>query len=161
MNEETQLLQAIWRKAARAPVDAPLAIPCANAKQAARLRFRLYNAVRAVRAGQQAADEALIQAVADYSVSVGPHPLGEAPAAVIIQRKVSFELATTLLGILGSDEAEAAPLLKSPEQMEAEASQARLRQLLDGSGAASARPADDLADADLPPLPRHTPYYDR
>jgi len=46
--EETLLYLHIWRKA----IEEDICIPCASAKEAAKVRFGLYNAVKGVRTGK-------------------------------------------------------------------------------------------------------------
>lgn len=143
MDEQKALLQGLWRKAFSQ--DDPVAIPCRTVSNAARLRFAIYNSVRGVRDGKVKVDEALREAVANCSVGY----LDGDKTTLVLHKKVLTELMQVVTEIVGTAEG----TLKSPEDMEMEASQKLLMEKL----AAGGTPAGDTALG----LPRSTPYYTR
>ena len=143
MDEQKKLLQGLWRKAWLQ--GEPLVVPCKTEANAVRIRFALYNAVRAVRTGKQQADNDLQQAVENCSVGF----VSGDRAKLVIQKKVMTELMQTIAELVG----DSPEVLKSDEDMAMERSQAVLMEKLSGG-------APGLSPQDLG-LPRSTPYYTR
>lgn len=141
MDEQKQLLQGLWRKAFSQ--QEPLEIPCKTGSNATRLRFALYNSVRAVREGKKQADTALKNAV--ENCAIGFHPQDK--TILVIQQKVMTELMQTIASIVGNDPQAS----KTDDEIAMEASQAKLMEVL-GSPQADDSPLG---------LPRSTPYYTR
>jgi hypothetical protein len=94
LTDEKAVMQALWRKALELPKG--LTIPCGNAQAAARLRFALYNGVRAFRKGLAKPDEALAQALAELTISFTPDKSG-----LVIGPKAATGMMPQLLAIIG------------------------------------------------------------
>ena len=157
MDEQKMLLHGLWRKAWKA--SEPILVPCRTKSNAIKLRFALYNSVRFVRAGKEKADETLCEAAENVSIGT----LEGDPTTLVLQRRTLSETMKTIAAILADDgETEAmagaggstfGPAFTLPaeaktgEQLLAEASQERLRKLLE--------------EGEAPPVGRSTPYYTR
>lgn len=137
---ESTALQAVWRLAYRTGQHR---IQLADAAECKRLRFALYNAVRAVRAGAQV-DEELANAARECLVTAEGTTL-----VVQLRSRTSTMLAVmeSLKGVPGVLE-EAAPL--TPEEVAMQQSQERLRQILEGGEKEQVSAGS-----------RTTPYYSR
>lgn len=94
LTDEKSVMQELWRKALGMPKG--LTIPCATTTQAARLRFALYNGVRAFRKGTAMPDERLGKALAELTISFTPDKSG-----LIIGPKAATGMMPQLLAILG------------------------------------------------------------
>lgn len=158
MDEQKMLLHGLWRKAWKA--SAPVLVPCRTKSNAIKLRFALYNSVRFVRAGKEKADETLCEAAENVSIGT----LEGDPTTLVLQRRTLSETMKTIAAILADDGAgpgaevgaggsafgpafELPAEAKTGEQLLAEASQERLRKLLE--------------EGEAPPVGRSTPYYTR
>ena len=160
MDEQKMLLHGLWRKAWKA--SAPVLVPCRTKSNAIKLRFALYNSVRFVRAGKEKADETLCEAAENVSIGT----LEGDPTTLVLQRRTLSETMKTIAAILADDGAgpgaeamagaggsafgpafELPADAKTGEQLLAEASQERLRKLLE--------------EGEAPPVGRSTPYYTR
>jgi FixJ family two-component response regulator len=109
MNDKA-LMQEAWRLGFSMPDG--FTIPCNNAKQAATIRFALYNATRTYRAGAKQADEALQLALDNCQVTITER-------GVLIQRKTATDTAKAIAEALGRQ-------ARTVEEYEAEASFARI-----------------------------------
>ena len=138
MDQQKMILHAVWRKAYAKDSAEGLEIPCQSESDATKLRFALYNSVRGVRKGKEAADDLLREAVENCTVGRKP---GQS-STLVVQRKVMTKMMQSLAGIL-EDSPE---LVKTPEQVEMESSQNLLLEKLNEQGAVPAR---------------STPYYSR
>jgi len=135
--KEHLILHAVWRKAF---AEGQITIPVKSASDATRLRFSLYNSVRAVREGKVVSPD-LLQAVQECSVRVEG-------LSVVIQLKANTELMQAITEALGGTEnleAAAAIVPTSAEAQEIEESQRRLLEKLEQDAAPT----------------RSTPYYTR
>ena len=158
MDEQKMLLHGLWRKAWKA--SEPVLVPCRTKSNAIKLRFALYNSVRFVRAGKEKADETLCEAAENVSIGT----LEGDPTTLVLQRRTLSETMKTIAAILADDGAgpgaevgaggsafgpafELPTEAKTGEQLLAEASQERLRKLLE--------------EGEAPPVGRSTPYYTR
>lgn len=158
MDEQKMLLHGLWRKAWKA--TEPVLVPCRTKSNAIKLRFALYNSVRFVRAGKEKADETLCEAAENVSIGT----LEGDPTTLVLQRRTLSETMKTIAAILADDGAgqgagggaggsafgpafELPAEAKTGEQLLAEASQERLRKLLE--------------EGEAPPIGRSTPYYTR
>lgn len=94
LTDEKAVMQALWRKGLEQPKG--LTIPCGTPQAAARLRFALYNGVRAFRKGQATPDELLAQALAELTISFTPDKSG-----LIISPKAATGMMPQLLAIIG------------------------------------------------------------
>ena len=158
MDEQKMLLHGLWRKAWKA--SEPVLVPCRTKSNAIKLRFALYNSVRFVRAGKEKADETLCEAAENVSIGT----LEGDPTTLVLQRRTLSETMKTIAAILADDGAGAEAMAgaggsafgpafelpaeaKTGEQLLAEASQERLRKLLE--------------EGEAPPVGRSTPYYTR
>ena len=144
--QETLMLQAIWRKAGR-QAD-PLTIPVPTPADAARLRWALYNSVRAFRAGadtlESRADPELAGFVEELSIRVEG-------ASVVLERRVKSPMMQAVADALGKED------LVDTEAEAAQASAARvLEELRQGI-----EEAKRLEPAPAPMVERVTPYYRR
>jgi hypothetical protein len=145
---ELATLQAAWLRAAHLPDG--LTIPCGDMATAYNIRFRLYNAVKAVREGE--GDPGLAAAVDALKASAQDNP-----PRVVLSRKVAVDIVSAALEASGMDLAE----IKTAEELEAEASLQRMQELLasgQGQGQPQARAVEQLwpqAQATAPsPEPR-------
>lgn len=102
MNREQALLCEVWRKGHR---PEGYAIPCRDEKEAQRIRFALYNAVKFAREDGAGADAALIAAITNCSLRIEGLGQGEQPRIVVAPR----ELLGRLEALLGRDAAVQAP----------------------------------------------------
>lgn len=150
MDEQKMLLHGLWRKAWKA--SEPILVPCRTKSNAIKLRFALYNSVRFVRAGKENADETLREAAENVSIGT----LEGDPTTLVLQRRTLSETMKTIAAILagagagagaGGSAFELPADAKTGEQLLAEASQERLRKLLE--------------EGEVPPVGRSTPYYTR
>lgn len=135
--KEYLILHAVWRKAF---ADGQLTIPVKSASDAARLRFSLYNSVRAVREGKVVAPD-LLQAVQECSVRIEG-------LAVVVQLKANTELMQAISDALGGEEGVKAAVEVIPTAVEEQEIAESQRRLLEKLG------------QDTPPT-RSTPYYTR
>lgn len=133
---ETAKLQTTWRAAYR-KAD-PFIILCPTIAAARNIRFRLYGAVKAIRKGSVIADAELTEAIDALQISAVEDPTPR----VILQRKTALDLLDAALAAEGFT----AEAIKTTEQLEIEASAARM--------AAVQRERD--GDSDSPP-PSPTP----
>ena len=138
MDQQKMILRAVWRKAYEKEGSEGLEIPCQSDSDATKLRFALYNAVRGVREGKETVDDLLREAVENCTVGRKP---GQS-STLLVQRKVMTKMMQTIAGILG----DSPELIKTPEQVEMESSQALLLEKLQEQGTAPSR---------------STPYYTR
>ena len=138
MDQQKMILRAVWRKAYEKEGPEGLEIPCQSDSDATKLRFALYNAVRGVREGKETVDDLLREAVENCTVGRKP---GQS-STLLVQRKVMTKMMQTIAGILG----DSPELIKTPEQVEMESSQALLLEKLQEQGTAPSR---------------STPYYTR
>lgn len=95
--QELQRLQAAWRKAVK---DGEFRVPCGTLSDARRLRFTLYNAVKAVKEGK-VHDPALLEVVNSVSVHLQEHP-----PMVIMQHRAKSSMMQSLSAALGDIELE-------------------------------------------------------
>lgn len=135
--KEYLILHAVWRKAF---ADGQLTIPVKSASDATRLRFSLYNSVRAVREGKVVAPD-LLQAVQECSVRIEG-------LAVVVQLKANTELMQAISDALGGEEGVKAAVEVIPTAAEEQEIAESQRKLLEKLG----------QDA---PATRSTPYYTR
>lgn len=152
MDKQKLLLQGLWRKAGASPEA--LRLPCSTRGEALRLRFALYNAVRKVREGKEPADEALMRALEEVTLSFED----DAQTVLVMEQKVRTGMMQVVVAALGPQAVEGvspapaasqvaaepspqtlSPFLKTPEQIEEERSLERLREKL--AAAAAATPA--------------------
>lgn len=118
--QELQKLQAAWKKAAK---DGELRVPCGTLSDARRLRFTLYNAVKAVKEGK-VHDPKLLEVVNSVSIS-----LQESPPMVVLQHRARSSMMQSLFAVLGDVELEEVSAV--PVMTEAEiASLNRLQELM-------------------------------
>lgn len=97
-DKEKAILQALWKKAARQ--DEPVTVVCRSQADAHKLRFALYNAVKAVRKHPDR-DQELVQAVEACALSLTDDKRG-----VVIRQKTStavMQAAMAALGVTGAD----------------------------------------------------------
>lgn len=155
MDEQKMLLHGLWRKAWKA--TEPILVPCRTKSNAIKLRFALYNSVRFVRAGKENADETLREAAENVSIGT----LEGDPTTLVLQRRTLSETMKTIAAILADEGGtsldaggsafgpafELPAEAKTGEQLLAEASQERLKRLLE--------------EGEAPPIGRSTPYYTR
>lgn len=127
LTDEKAVMQGLWRKALGEPKG--LTIPCTTEAQAQRLRFALYNGVRAFRKGQATPDERLAQALAELTISFTPDKKG-----LIIGPKAATGMMPQLLALLGGVPETVSEL---QEEKDAAESAQRLMQML-----AQAEPTD-------------------
>lgn len=113
---ETAKLQTTWRAAYR-KAD-PFIILCPTIAAARNIRFRLYGAVKAIRKGSVIADAELTEAIDALQVSAVEDPTPR----VILQRKTALDLLDAALAAEGFTAEE----IKTTEQLEIEASMARM-----------------------------------
>jgi len=144
---EKARLQGVWRAAAKAE-SGELFIPTPDLSTARNLRFALYNAVRAERQQPEIADEALADALDRMQLGVT-----SSPAGVMIRQKAVLALTDELLVSVPG----LAELAKTSEQVNAEASAARMQARL--ATMAEPRPAH-AADA-FREQPGTNPFYTR
>lgn len=106
---ELQKLQAAWRKAER---EGELRIPCGTLSDARRLRFTLYNAVKAVKEGR-VSDPKLLAVVESVSISIQ-----ETPPMVVMQHRGKSSMMQSLSAALGNEvleEVTEAPVMTEEE----------------------------------------------
>lgn len=94
LTDEKTVMQELWRKALGEPKG--LTIPCQSPTHAARLRFALYNGVRAFRKGTAVPDARLAKALEELTISFTPGKTG-----LIIGPKAATGMMPQLLAILG------------------------------------------------------------
>lgn len=154
MDKQKLLLQGLWRKAGASPEA--LRLPCHSRGEALRLRFALYNAVRKVREGKEPADETLMRALEEVTLSFED----DAQTVLVMEQKVRTGMMQVVVAALGP-QAEGvspvpatsqvaaepspqalSPFLKTPEQIEEERSLERLREKLAAAAATPARTAN-------------------
>lgn len=171
---ETAKLQTTWRAAYR-KAD-PFIILCPTIAAARNIRFRLYGAVKAIRKGSVIADAELTEAIDALQISAVEDPTPR----VILQRKTALDLLDAALAAEGFT----AEAIKTTEQLEIEASAARMAAVqreLDGGGGASTptsptpigssldqafplhppRERPDPAETVARPLGKPNPYFTR
>ena len=93
LTDEKAVMQALWRKALT--TNKGLTIPCKSTQEAARLRFALYNGVRAFRKGLATPDELLARALAELTISFTPDKTG-----LVIGPKAATGMMPQLLAML-------------------------------------------------------------
>jgi hypothetical protein len=125
IDEQRAKLQGLWRKAYRD--GKPIEVPCRTASSATKLRFAMYDAVRAFRRGTAQADEELAQAIENCMLSFKE---GDR-TVLVVTKKTATELMSTIDGILGDDQT----LAIGQEDVEARAMAERLqRKVESGEG---------------------------
>lgn len=136
LTDEKAVMQGLWRKALGEPKG--LTIPCTTEAQAQRLRFALYNGVRAFRKGQATPDERLAQALAELTISFTSDKRG-----LIIGPKASTGMMPELLALLGEVPASVGELQQ--EQAAQESAERLMRMLAQDSGQPQPSPTSNLA----------------
>lgn len=146
--KEALLMQSVWRKALQ---DGEVVLQLPTESDAKRIRFTLYNSVRAVRLGKVIDDE-LLRATQECSIQITGN-------VVTVQAKTRSAMMQAVLQALGETEESLvakAPVPKTAEEVEIDASQSRLMEKL---GQANATPGADIQNAGVGA--RVTPYYTR
>lgn len=116
MDEQRAKLQGLWRKAYRE--EFPVKIPCKTASAATKLRFAMYESVRAFRRGTAQPDEELGLAIQNCQLS-----FDEADRSIlVICRKTATELMAEIDKVLGGDPT----LIVGQEEIEAQGMMERL-----------------------------------
>lgn len=143
---QKEILQAVWRKSFR--TGEPVRIRCKDKSSATRLRFSLYNAVKAVRNGREIGDQELKDAVEGCSVGFDE----EDASIVVVRAKVLTELMEDLQELVG-DALQPASSPADPEALEMQAMAERAMRKVQ---------EQEKADTPLPDFTeRKTPYYTR
>lgn len=109
----------VWRAGGSSPEG--ITIPCQSESNAKRLRFALYNSVKAVKTGKFPADSALKKAITTCSLSFTDDKCG-----IRIRPKVATELSQTMIAVLG------ALAGKTTEDYMLEESFARMQEIVPG-----------------------------
>lgn len=147
MDTQKMMLQGLWRKAFKK--EGGLELNCKTPSNATKMRFALYAAVRGVREGKEKADEELLQAIENCSIS-----FAEEDKSILFMRR---SVLTDMMQLVSEVLEDSPELVKTQEQMEMEASQRLVMEKLRNgvSGGHETPTAADLG------LPRTTPYYTR
>ena len=148
--KEALLMQSVWRKALQ---DGEVILRLPTESDAKRIRFTLYNSVRAVREGTVIDDE-LLRATQECSIQITGN-------VVTVQAKTRSAMMQAVLHALGETEESLvakAPVPKTAEEAEIEASQARLMEKL---RQANAVPGAEEQTTSTGAGTRVTPYYTR
>lgn len=146
--KEALLMQSVWRKAIR---EGEVTLQLPTESDARRVRFTLYNSVRAVRQGK-VIDEELLRATQECSIQI-------TGSTVVIQSKMRSDMMQAVLAALGESEETMlakAPAPKTMEEAEVEASQQRLMEKL-----GQVSPGTGADNENTPVGARVTPYYTR
>lgn len=146
--KEALLMQSVWRKALR---EGGVTLQLPTESDARRVRFTLYNSVRAVRQGK-VIDEELHRATQECSIQI-------TGSTVVIQSKMRSDMMQAVLAALGESEEALlakAPTPKTAEEAEVEASQQRLMEKL-----GQVSPGTEADNENTPAGARVTPYYTR
>jgi hypothetical protein len=139
--KEALLMQSVWRKALR---EGEVVLQLPTESDAKRMRFTLYNSVRAVRLGK-VVDAELLQATEECSIQIKGK-------TVTVQSKLRSDMMQAVLAALGETEQSllaTAAIPQTAEEAEIEASQRRLMEKL-GQDSPAGQPGA-----------RVTPYYTR
>jgi hypothetical protein len=146
--KEALLMQSVWRKALR---EGEVILQLPSESDAKRVRFTLYNSVRAVRQGK-VVDEELLRATQECSIQI-------TGSTVVIQSKMRSDMMQAVLAALGESEETLlakAPTPKTAEEVEVEASRQRLLEKL-----GQVSPGTEADNENTPAGARVTPYYTR
>lgn len=139
--KEALLMQSVWRKALR---EGEVVLQLPTESDAKRMRFTLYNSVRAVRLGK-VVDAELLKATEECSIQIKEK-------TVTVQSKLRSDMMQAVLAALGETEQSllaTAAIPQTAEEAEIEASQRRLMEKL-GQDSPAGQPGA-----------RVTPYYTR
>lgn len=113
MSNEVELMREMWRLGYSEPNGVTL--PCPDQATATRLRFALYNSVKAFRNGKGEADQTLRDALNNCQLSIDPQT-----AAISISRKLNTAASLAMLSVLGNRP------IRTTEQAAADESLARV-----------------------------------
>ena len=94
ITNETEVMREMWRLAYSR--EGGVTIPCPDKASAQRLRFALYNAVKAYRKGKEEADSTLTSAIANCQLAIGGDD-----KSVVMKRKLDSDVAKAMLTLLG------------------------------------------------------------
>lgn len=147
---ERAKLQGLWRAAGQR--TAPLEVPTGTLAVARNLRFALYNAVREERNQPGLADQLLAEALDTIQLSVVDNP-----PRLVLSRKSIITLLDNVLG----DVPELAGLSKTAMEARADASAAKLAQIMaEAPPERAAHAADQFREA-APTFGKPNPFYSR
>lgn len=121
MDSVKEKLKALWRQAHRTGEE--IFIPCPSEKEAVKVRFALYNAVKAVRTGTDRSDEELKEAIENWKLVLQADPPG-----VRITAKVEASVLAVVDSLL--DQTAVVQATQSQEERELEASARRVMERL-------------------------------
>ena len=148
MNREQALLCEVWR---RGDSESGYTITCKDKREAQRLRFALYNAVKFAREPGAAADAALVQAVEGCSIYLEQVP-GMIETRLVVRRKALVSKLEGLLQAANGAGAGAGAEILAPEALAARQMAERLLKEVETTGKA----AEQVVETG-----RVTPYYSR